>query len=267
MALLVGAIFGACSPQSYMRLEDPQLMYKRGIELYEAGKWSKASRMLTNAMPSLIGTPCEDSLVFINAKCKFKAEDYHTAITYFDLYRKQFSRSPMLEDADGMLTLCYYYISPGPERDATNTYTTLSHIDEFQSRYPNSHQSELFGEMKIELMQRLHDKSYQNSYTYYKTGHYKAAIAAFKNALKEYPDTKHRESILYYMLVSAYELARNSIPSLEVDRYMATIDMYYTFISEFPESTKIKDVERMRDNAKSFLEKRDPDLVTDEEII
>lgn len=267
LSLLVVVIFGSCSTLKYLSMEDPELIYDTALELYEQEKWSKTARYFSNIMQNYIGTPREDTIIFYSARCKFKDGDYQTAISLFNNYRMQFSRSPFIEDAEGMLTLSFYYISPGPERDPANVRQTLSSINEFRSRYPNSDKIEMFNEIEAELIQRLHDRSYLSAYTYYKTGHYKAAIVAFKNSLKEYPETTNREDIMYYMTCSAYELARNSIPSLEVDRYLAVIDMYYSFIAEYPDSKSKKDVEDMYQKATSFLEKSDSDLLDKEDVV
>ncbi len=245
-------------------MEDPDLIYNKGLDYYEAETWGRASRYFENVIESYIGTPRQDSIIFFNARSKFKDGDYHTAIVYFNNYRMQFGRSPFIEDAEGMLTLSYYYISPGPQRDPANTLQTLQSIKEFKSRYPESEQIEMFDEIAAELTQRLHDRSYLNAYTYYKIGRYKSAIVAFRGSLKEYPESNNREKAMFYMISSAYELAKNSIQSLEVDRYLAMVDMYYTFVAEFPESEYMKDLDRMAENAKAFLEKSNPDLLKEE---
>ncbi len=267
LTLVVGLIFGSCSTVKYLSMEDPDLLYNKAMEYYEAEKWGRASRYFENAATAYIATPRQDSIAFFIARSKFKSGDYHTAIGYLNSYRMQFSRSPFVEDAEGMLTLSLYYISPGPERDQANTLQTLESINEFQSRYPNSEQRGMFEEIEQELIQRLHDRSYINAYTYYKIGRYKSAIVAFRNAIREYPESNNREKMMYYMVTSAYELAKNSIPSLEVDRYLAMIDMYYTFVAEFPESEYMKDLDKYNANAKAFLEKNDPDLKDDGENI
>lgn len=260
--LLLGLFLGAsCSTQNYLSMQDPDEIYEAALKLYEEEKWNKASRYFENIMGEFMGSSREDSIIFYNARCKFKDTDYHTASSYFEAYRRQFSRSPFLEDAEGMLILCYYYTSPGPERDPTNVHQTLNSIDEFQSRYPNSGANDEFDTIKMDLIQRLYDRSYLSAFTYYKTGKYKAAIVAFRNALKEYPETTNREKIMYYMILSGYELARNSIESLEVDRYISLIDMYYTFIAEYPESEYRKDVDNINVKAKAFLEKSSPNSI------
>ena len=41
----------------------------------------------------------------------------------------------------------------------------------------------------------------------------------------------------------------------QVDRYLAMLDHYYSFIAEFPESKHSKEMERMAKDARNFLDK------------
>jgi outer membrane protein assembly factor BamD len=172
-----------------------------------------------------------------------------------DEFRRKFGRSPFIEDAEGMYALCYFYMSPGPQRDQSVTTEAIIAITEFQSRYPNSDKNDEFSEMLDILTERLMEKSYLNAYTYYKIGRYKSAIVAFKNSLKQYPESHRKEDIMYYTTVSAYRLAANSIESKQMDRYLATIDYYFSFISEFPESKYRKELENIVERSRDFIDK------------
>jgi outer membrane protein assembly factor BamD len=183
--------------------------------------------------------------------------DWEEAATQLDTYRRKFGRSPFIEDAEGMYALCHYYMAPTPERDQSLTTQAIISITEFMSRYPESEHIAEFNEMLDDLTGRLMKKSYLNAYTYYKIGKYKAAIVAFKNAIKRYPESPYTEEMMYYMTVSAYRLADNSIESKQVDRYLAMIDAYYSFIAEYPDSKHIKELERMEKAARTFLAKRE----------
>jgi outer membrane protein assembly factor BamD len=65
---------------------------------------------------------------------------------------------------------------------------------------------------------------------------YKSSIVALKNSLEEFPNTKHREKLMWYVLNSRFLLAENSIESKKKERYQEAVDEYYSFISEFPKS-------------------------------
>ena len=133
--------------------------------------------------------------------------------------------------------------------------TAITSINEYLQRYPNSLKKQLCLIRLDELQQTLYDKSFINARTYYKIGRYKSAVVALRNALREYPETPHREEILYLTVKSCYELAANSVHALQTDRYLDMLDAYYTFISEFPESGYRRELDRLQKTAREYLDK------------
>lgn len=238
---------------------DPELMYSTAMRLYKAEKWNRAANLFDACYGYYIGSEREDSIAFFAARSKFKHRDYHDASTGLDEFRRRFGRSIFIEDAEGMYALCQYYISPPPTRDQTTTAQAIVALTDFIERYPNSERCTAFREIIDELTQRLHDRNFYNAYTYFKIHRYKSAVVAFKNALKNYDNTTHRESIMYYIVLSNYRLAKNSVAHKQADRYMATLDSYYTFIEEYPESKHKKELERYAEEAKDYIDKNKTD--------
>ena len=238
---------------------DPKLIYSKGLELYGKEKWQKAATLFEAVEHYYIGTSTEDSVAFFKARSRFKDKDYDTATQQLDEFRRKFGRSVFIEDAEGMYALCFYFMSPQPERDQTTTSQAIVAISEFLYRYPNSSRREQFEEITAELTQRLHDKAFQNAYTYFKIGRHKSAIVAFRNALKKYPDSTHREEIMYYIVKSGYELAHNSIESKQADRYLTMLDSYYSYLSEYPESKRLRELGRFAKEAKDYMDKNNKD--------
>ncbi len=249
------------SMQKVLKSGDHQLIYDEGLRYYEAEDWSRATTLLTSVQHLYSGTEREDSIDYFIARSKAKSGDYYGAIESITEFRREFGRSVFIEDAEAMYAMCYYYLSPQAERDQTTTQQALSAIYEFMARYPDSDKNENFEGIVDELQSRLHEKSYLNAYTYYKIGRYKSAIIAFRNALKEYPESEYREELLYHVVASSYELAKNSILSKQEDRYLALLDSYYTFVSEFPESEHMRSADRMAKAAKNYLAKTDPEAL------
>ena len=189
--ILITAFSGCAGINALLKSGQPDLIYSKALEYYQKEKWSRASTLFEGVQHYYSGTPREDSISFFNARCKYKNRDYDTAATLLDDFRRKFGRSAFIEDAEGMYALCFYYLSPGPSRDQTMTGQALIAINEFMSRYPQSDRVENFRKINTELTERLHEKAYLNAYTYYKTGKYKSAIVAFKNALKQYLSLIH----------------------------------------------------------------------------
>ena len=258
-AALAALLAGCSGINALIKSGQPELIYSKALEYYQIGKWQRASTLFESAQPYYTGSSREDSISFFNARCKYKNRDFDTASTLLDDFRRKFGRSAFIEDAEGMYALCFYYLSPGPSRDQTMTGHALIAINEFMSRYPQSDRVENFRKINTELTERLHEKAYLNAYTYYKTGKYKSAIVAFKNALKQYPESKRREEIMYLIVDSGYRLASNSISEKQTDRYLSMLDSYLSFKEEFPESTHIKSLDRMAQQARDYLDRNNKD--------
>ena len=192
---------------------------------------------------------------FYLARCRFKEGDYAISSTLFDEFRRSFGRSAFMEDAEAMYAISLYNMCPTPERDQSTTSQAIIAVSEFMSHYPESAQFPLFQDMLSDLTWRLHEKAYINAYTYYKIERYNSAIIAFRNALKQYPDSHRREDVMYHIVMSSFKLADNSVAAKQMDRFMSTLDSYYSFVMEYPESKYRKDVDHAADVAKRFIEK------------
>ena len=64
---------------------------------------------------------------------------------------------------------------------------------------------------------------------------------------------------MYYIVLSNYQLAHNSIASKQADRYLSVLDSYYSFIEEYPESKHVKELNRYVKEAKDYIDKNNID--------
>lgn len=252
----VASLFFSCSGLGkVVKSGDPELIYQTALKLYKAEKWTRASDMFEACQGYYVGSEREDSIAFFYARSKFKDRDYHEASLGFDEFRRKFGRSAFIEDAEGMYALCEYYMAPEPSRDQTLTAKAIVSLNNFMERYPDSERNEAFRGIIEELTGRLHEKNFLNAYAYFKTEKYKSAVVAFRNALKNYDETPYREQIMYYIVVSNYRLAHNSVAEKQADRYLSMLDSYYSFIEEYKESKYSKELARYFKEAKDFIDK------------
>ena len=255
LAVLAMAFVGCSTVQKIINTGDAQFIFERAKDYYTAEKWSKAYAEFEICEPYYRGTMREDSVTFFKARCSFKDGDYYSAAEMLDAFRRTFNRSPFIENAEAMYAICLYNMCPSPERDQSTTSQAIIAISEYMSHYPDSEQIVLFKDMTQDLTWRLHEKAYINAYTYYKIGRYNAAIIAFRNALKMYSETHRREDLLYHITMASFKLAENSVEEKRLDRYMSTLDAYYSFVMEFPESKYSKEMEHVAEETKRYIEK------------
>lgn len=64
---------------------------------------------------------------------------------------------------------------------------------------------------------------------------------------------------MYLIVDSSYRLASNSVADKQTDRYLAMLDSYLSFKEEYPESKHIKELERMAQHARDYLDRNNKD--------
>ncbi len=261
---LVGLLSSCSEYSKVLKSEDPELMYDKGLEYFEEEKFSKTISLFEEISYIYNSTPREDSIAYYTATSYYKTGDMASSGTLFNNFRHKHKRSIFLEDAEYMYAKGFYYSSPEPYRDQTLTVKAIMAIQEYLERYPNSAKKEILMENIKELTGKLHDKSFLNAKTYYKIGKYKSAVVALKNASREFTDSKHQEELSYLIVKSHYLLASKSYERLQRDRYLDMMDAYYTFVSDYPESDYKKELDKMMQSAKKYIDQFKENNSTDD---
>jgi len=179
--------------------------------------------------------------------------DYLTAGSYFKSYIDQYPYGKYTEEASFMGAMCDYKISPRAELDQQSTMDAIEGFNYFASRYPMSSRIEESRNLIKELEERLVEKSYLSAKVYYNMNQYKAAVVALSNSLKEYADSKYREEMMFLKLNSLFQYAEKSLVIKQKERYQATLDDYFSFMEEFPESKYSRDVKKIYQQTARFL--------------
>ena len=74
-----------------------------------------------------------------------------------------------------------------------------------------------------------------------------------EKALKDYPYTDYREELSILILRARHEMAIYSVEDKKMDRYRETIDEYYAFKNEFPESKYLKEAEKIFNESQKVI--------------
>ena len=249
--------FASCSQYEKLRKSrDYELMYRKAFEYYRVGDFVRSGQLFDDLSSIYRGTNKADTVEYYQAMSYFKQKDFLTASHYFGRHFKEKRQSPFAEEAEYLTGYCYYMQSPRPNLDQVNTYSAIEAFQVFLMRHPESIYAADAEKYLAEMKDKLVDKSYLTAKLYYSVGQFKASIVALNNSLDDYPETKHREELMYLLLKSSFLLAENSYPEKMRERFQSTVDEYFSFIGEFPKSQYIKDAQRMYDRADRFLKAR-----------
>jgi outer membrane protein assembly factor BamD len=263
--LLVIAVSSCGEYEKLLKSTDYDLKKEKAREYFEAGQYIKSSELLGQILPRYRGTDEYEELNWMNAQSYYGMDDYLNAGTYYQSYIEQYPFGKYAEEATFLAAMCEYRQSLRPELDQEITNAALEGFNIFLGRFPLSARADECKNLIKELEERLVEKSYLSAKLYYDMKQYKAAVSALTNTLKEYADTKYREEMMYLKLSSLCLYAEKSQPVKQKERYQATLDDYYSFMEEYPDSRFERDIKRIYQQTTRFLKIDGPALI-DEKI-
>ena len=255
-----------CSCKSHFELllqsHDTDAKYEAAFDYFNNGKYSKAASLFESLTMLTNGTERDDTVRYYWGLSNYKYRDYYTAESNFDDFIKSYPRSPFIKDASYLYIDCLYRSTLRYELDQNPTYKAMSAISQYILEHPESDHVGECRDMLDELDERLDKKAYEAAKLYYKMEDYLASRVAFKNVLKDDADNIYREDILYYIAMSSYKYANQSVASKQKERYLAFVDDYYNFIGELPESQYRRELDTFYAKAQKALGRQG--VVTDD---
>lgn len=261
IVLFTGLTFSCSGYEKILKSEDVNLKFNKAFEFYNKGEYVKAGTLFDQLAPLTRGTRRADSIYYYQAMTQYKLNDYIISGHYFNNFVRMYENSHFIEEAAFMEAYCYYMQSPRAELDQSPTEQALDAFRLYMIRYPKSNRITDCQKILLELNQKLQEKAFVAARLYYNLDDYKASITALNNCLIDYPDTKYREEIMFMLLKSKYLLAVNSIQSKRTERYQDTVDEYFSFVTEFPESKSKKEAEDMYKESSKFIKETDTETL------
>ena len=278
MALLSAGVLTSCGEYNkVLKSTDYEYKYEAAKEYFAKGQNTKAATLLEELVNILKGMMNGEEALYMQAMTYFNQGDYVTASHYFNTYYTTYPRGTYTELARFNCGRALYLDTPEPRLDQSSTYKAIEELQMFIEYFPMSSRKDQAQSMIFELQDKLVEKEYMSAKLYYDLGsytgtavysstgnNYLAAVITAQNILKEYPYTKMREDLSILILRAKYGMAKESVLEKKEDRMRDTIDEYYAFINEFPESKYRKEVESIFKEANKYVNP-DEDTTTTEE--
>lgn len=243
-------LISACSGyEKLLKSSDYIMKYNKGVEYFDDEEYVRAGNLFDQITSIYRGTTKADTVYYYQAKCYYMQRDYILAGHHFTNLAENYPNSIFREEAEYMGAYCYYKLSPRPSLDQENTKKAIGSFQLFIIQNPGSKRIAEAQAYIDELRNKLVQKSYMSGKLYYNLSDYKASIIALQNSLNDYPNTEHREELMFLLLKSHFLLAENSIYQKQIERYQNTVDEYYSFVGEFPESMFRREADRIYDSA------------------
>lgn len=248
---LTAAFLGSCdSYQKVQKSNDPYYKLDKAKEYYEEGKYYQALPLFEELIAVFRGDTMLETVYYYYCYTLYGQGAYLIAAQSFKYFSSSFPNSNRKEEMMWQHAMSYLALSPHPDLDQTHTHKAIDALQLFVNLYPDSERvSEANGHVDS-LWAKLEIKDFNSAMLYFDRGQYKAASKSFEVLLEEYPASRHTENMHLMWVRSLNLLAINSIPSLQEERYQASIEACDDFARQYPESKFIDDVQDMK--KKSF---------------
>jgi outer membrane protein assembly factor BamD len=253
--ILLGFLINSCSFQKVLKSDDPDKKYDYAMKLYNEKDYSRALQLFDQLMGVTRATEKSERIYFYYAYCYLYQKDYTLASYYFKRYCTNFPNSKSAEECAYMGAYCNYLNSPDYTLDQTSTVDAIKDLQLFINMYPKSARLSECNDLIDKLREKLENKDFRIAKLYYRMDDYVAAITSLNNILKEYPDTKRKEEILFLVFKSYHKFAIESVDSKKKERHQKAISSYNDFIAQYPESSFIPEANTLKEKSKKELEK------------
>lgn len=253
--LVLSLTLASCSKfQKLLKSTDNEKKYEVAIQYFEEKDYYRAIQLFEQLQPFFRGTDRAEKIAFYTAYSYYEQKDYILAAYYFKQFAANFPNSKNAEEAAFLSAYCNYLDSPPSSLDQAVTQEAIKDLQLFINQHPGSSRVARANELIDELRVKLETKAYNVADLYFKMEDYKAAIINFKNLVKDYPDTKYRETAMFNIAKASYYYAQKSFENKKQERFQATADALDNFITNYPESQYMKEVEQLKKNTDRELQ-------------
>jgi len=271
IALISGAFFTSCGEYNkVLKHGDYVYKYEAAKSYFGNGQYTKAATILEELITILKGTDDAQESLYMLAMAYYNQGDYITASHYFTTYYNTYPKGTFTELARFYSGKSLFLDTPEARLDQSSTYNAISELQLFMEYFPDSNRKTEAQLMIFNLQDKLVMKDYLTAKLYYDLGTYTgnasytadmringnnflACITTAQNALKDYPYTSMREDISILLLRAKHKLGSESVLDKKEERMRETIDEYYAFKNEFPESKYMKEVEAIYKDASKYV--------------
>lgn len=249
IALVCTVAFSSCSKfHRLMKSTDMEAKYTAAVKYFDKKDYYHALQLLEELNTVYRGTSKAEMTYYYYTFCTYYIDDFTLAAYHFNNFVQSYPNSKYAEEMQYMYAYCYYLDSPIASLDQTSTIDAIDKFQIYINKFPGSERVAEANKLIDELRAKLERKAFDNAEMYYRTEHYKAAVVAFSNALKDYPNSQFREKAMYLSFRSAYLYADNSVEAKKAERYRAAREDYLRLIDNFPKSRYLREAENLYDS-------------------
>ena len=217
ITLLAAASLTSCGEYNkLLKSTDYEYKYEAAKNYFAKGQYNRSATLLNELITILKGTDKAEESLYMLGMSYYNQKDYQTAAQTFITYFNTYPRGTFTELARFHAGKSLFLDTPEPRLDQSSTYQAIQQLQMFMEYFPNSTKKQEAQDM----------------------------IFAY---------TDYREELSILILRARHEMAIYSVEDKKMDRYRETIDEYYAFKNEFPESKYLKEAEKIFNESQKVI--------------
>ncbi len=182
-----------------------------------------------------------EKVSYMYAKSHYGIRDYILAGYYLENFSRTFPGSRYAEECEFLSAVCNYKEPPEHELDQQSTFTAIDQLQLFTVRHPASPLRDSCNTLVDLLRRKLEEKDFVNSILYVRTGYLEAAGVSLRNFLKKWPNSAHREEVLYNIMLADHDLAAGSVEAKQLVRIEEGLRSCEGYLDAYPADARSKE--------------------------
>ncbi len=247
-------ILPSCKFQKLLKNGSADEKYEGAVKLYEEKDYSRALQLFDQLGGLMRATDKARKIAYYTAYCYYNQKDYTLASYYFKRYSTGYPNTDEAEECMFMSAYCNFLNSPEYSLDQTVTYDAIKDLQLFTNTYPTSKRVSECNDLIDQLRVKLEMKDYNIARMFYHMEDFAASITMFNNIIKDFPDSPHKEEILFLIAKSYYNYAQQSVKEKQKERYTKTIASCNDLVIQFPTSKYVDEARQLKDKSQKALE-------------
>ncbi len=225
--LLVLSVIG-CSSKKEVRPAsfDAKQYLQKANKLIEDEEYDEARRLLLEVKNRDLTHQYAPIAQLKIAETFVKDEDYENAINEYERFLRLYPEHTQAPYAQYQIAMIYFRQIEGPERGAGGARRAMAEFEKLLRLYPRNPYREA-AKLRIKKCKNLIAQyEFLVGSFYYKKDSYRAAIGRFEGLVKDFPEFKRLDEVLYLLASSYQELGKTN----EAKQYASEL------INRFPSS-------------------------------
>jgi len=245
--------------QKILKSRDPEEKYQAALRYFNEKQYVKSQTLLDDVSSYYRGSERSEDVLAYLARSYMGQKSYESATSYYQAYIRNYPKGKYAAEAYFQIGHCQYLDSPDARLDQAVTRNAIDAFTQFVELYPESPYAEQAYQEMSEMYDKLALKELKSAQLYYNLGtylgnNYLSCEITAKNALKNYPSNKYQEDFSWLILQAKYQQLVNSFEERKIERARDAQDEYYNFITEYPNSKRRKEAEKMMQQIRKYTQ-------------